>query len=247
MEALKAKDMLRLWERGQGQRPLERALTLLSVAWPEKTYDELACLSVGRRDACLLAVRERTFGTTLDCFIDCAQCAEPLEFTASTNDIRAPSPSGEGEPGQEGTLEAGEYRIRYRLPDSHDLRTIAGMSDVAAARRSLLDRCIVQADGRDGLVDVAQLPETVTSTLSRRLAECDPQADTLLDICCPSCGHQWQALFEINEFFWTELADYARHLLREVHMLARAYCWREADILAMTTRRRQQYLEVLRT
>ena len=42
-----------------------------------------------------------------------------------------------------------------------------------------------------------------------------------------------------------ELATQAKRLLREVHFLARAYGWREADILAMSARRRQAYLEMV--
>ena len=36
----------------------------------------------------------------------------------------------------------------------------------------------------------------------------------------------------------------ATRLLGEVHTLARAYHWREAEILAMSSRRRQAYLEL---
>jgi hypothetical protein len=66
----------------------------------------------------------------------------------------------------------------------------------------------------------------------------------LLDLRCPTCGHSWHALFDIVAFFWAELASQAKRLLREVHTLARAYGWREADIVSMSARRRQLYLEM---
>jgi hypothetical protein len=66
----------------------------------------------------------------------------------------------------------------------------------------------------------------------------------MLDFACPSCGHEWQSLFDIAAFFWAEIAAQARRLLREVHQLASAYGWREADILAMSARRRRAYLEM---
>jgi hypothetical protein len=50
--------------------------------------------------------------------------------------------------------------------------------------------------------------------------------------------------FDIEEYFWVEVAARAMRILREIHILARAYGWREADILAMSTRRRQAYLEL---
>jgi hypothetical protein len=77
------------------------------------------------------------------------------------------------------------------------------------------------------------------------MAACDPQAEVLLDLNCPACGHGWQALFDVVAFFWAELAAQAKRLLREVHTLARAYGWREADILGMSARRRQFYLEMV--
>jgi hypothetical protein len=52
-------------------------------------------------------------------------------------------------------------------------------------------------------------------------------------------------LFDIVSFFWTELSAQAKRLLREVHTLARGYGWREADILAMSARRRQLYLDLV--
>ena len=73
---------------------------------------------------------------------------------------------------------------------------------------------------------------------------CDPLAAIDIPLDCLNCGHQWQPLFDIVSFFWTEIAAQARRLLREVHTLARYYGWREADILAMSAIRRQFYLEM---
>ncbi len=76
------------------------------------------------------------------------------------------------------------------------------------------------------------------------MAEQDPQAEILLDVACPACGHAWQTLLDIVDFVWREVSAGATRLLEEVHTLARAYHWREADILALSSRRRQAYLEM---
>ena len=87
-----------------------------------------------------------------------------------------------------------------------------------------------------------------TSALEAREAEllqqADPQADLQLALRCPDCGHEWQPPFDIARFLWQELHGWALHLLREVDTLAQAYHWAEADILAMSPRRRQAYLEL---
>ena len=61
---------------------------------------------------------------------------------------------------------------------------------------------------------------------------------------CPGCGHDWQPVFDIARFLWQELHAWALHMLREVDTLAASYHWAEADILALSPRRRQAYLEL---
>ncbi|HXI74354.1 MAG TPA: hypothetical protein VNG94_02120, partial [Pyrinomonadaceae bacterium] len=82
----------------------------------------------------------------------------------------------------------------------------------------------------------------VTDAVAKRMAEADPQADLRLDLSCPACGHRWQALFDIDSFFWSEINAWAQRVLTEVHALASAYGWRERDILDLSPRRRQFYL-----
>jgi hypothetical protein len=46
-------------------------------------------------------------------------------------------------------------------------------------------------------------------------------------------------------FLWHELEQWARQTLAAVHRLAGAYGWREQDILALSAKRRQIYLEMI--
>jgi hypothetical protein len=66
----------------------------------------------------------------------------------------------------------------------------------------------------------------------------------LLDFICPVCGHAGQTLFDIAGYLWEEIRTQAQRLLHEVHALARAYGWREGDILALSAARRRAYLEM---
>ena len=85
------------------------------------------------------------------------------------------------------------------------------------------------------------------AALAAEMSARDPQAEVLLDLTCPGVRREWQAVFDIAAYFWAELAAEAKRLLREVDALARAYGWREADILALSPRRRQAYLELVWT
>lgn len=240
MRLLSAHDVLRIWERGQAQRRPDRAITLLADAFPDARPEKMADLSLGGRDVLLLRLREQLFGPTLGGFAECPMCRARLEFTWESAALR-----GAGEAPLEGDHFSAEgYDLRFRLPTSRDLSAIVACGDVAQGRALLIRRCVLEAS-RDGVpVPVESLPESVTARLAERMAECDPQAETLLDLACPACGHRWQASLDVAAFVWTEIDALARRLMREVYALARSYGWREADILAMSAVRRQSYLEM---
>jgi hypothetical protein len=78
MRALSAKELLSVWESGASQVPLQRALTMLAFACPEASSDSLARLTIGQRDARLLALREMTFGSEVTGVTDCPECGEKI-------------------------------------------------------------------------------------------------------------------------------------------------------------------------
>ena len=143
-------------------------------------------------------------------------------------------------------IEADGYRVAFRLLASEDLLALSPATDRASARRMLLGRCVVQAE-RDGeAADAASLPEHVVAEVAARMAAADPQADVELALSCPACAHAWHGAFDVAGFFWQEIHAWAKSMLRSVHALARAYGWREADVLALSPTRRQIYLELAR-
>ena len=250
MHSLSALEILRTWEIGSGQHPVDRALIILAAAFPELPRDVLVSLSVGQRDARLLDVRKWTFGSHLASFNECEKCQERLEFEFDVDDIRV-APGSECMD-KEHKVMCGGYELHFRLPTSLDLAAIAVCSDVPAARNLLVRRCVLRViqDGAEveaGNADecVTALPETVIAALAAQIAACDPQAEVVIDLTCPACGHRWPVMFDIVLFLWTEISAQARRLLREVHTLAWAYGWRESDILSLSTTRRQFYLEMV--
>lgn len=240
MRSLSAQQILQVWEIGQRQHPLDRAMTLLSLAFPDRSLEELSRLSIGQRDACLLTLRELTFGPQLESLAVCPHCGEPLEFTLNVGDIRVNElPPSEAE----FDLMLEGFHLRFGTPNSQDLAAIAHAPDLETAQTQLAQRCLRQATQDGQPVDIATLPAPVLTQLANQLATYDPQAEIWLTLCCPVCDRTWQQLFDIVSFFWAELSTQAQRLLGEVHTLARAYGWREADILSMSSWRRRIYLE----
>jgi len=77
------------------------------------------------------------------------------------------------------------------------------------------------------------------------MAELDPQAELLLNLSCPVCGHAFSTVFDTATFLFQELARRAGNLYREVHLLAFHYHWSEAEIMGMTAAKRHRYLDLL--
>jgi len=245
MRALSASQLLDVWERGRAQQSAQRALTLLSAASPQTPLDILAERSIGHRDAALLTLREWTFGSKLASVATCPACSERLEFSFDVTDILV---SPDSEPAGVLSLSAADYDLRFRLPNSNDLAALTdpgcgGDADTASHR--LLERCLLDAQQGGKQQRVDELPADVIDAIVERIAEADPQADVQLALSCPACEHKWKATFDIVTYFWSEIDAWVQRTLREVHSLASAYGWREADILAMSAWRRRFYLQTV--
>jgi hypothetical protein len=243
MRSLSTEQIVRVWELGQHQHWLDRALTILTAACPEFSPVDLAMLSIGQRDAYLLRLRELTFGDSLTSFAICPHCGERLESTLKVSNFRIV----ELRPPQSQTYhcQIGDFTLQFRLPNSWDLAAIVAQQEVMQAKSILEQRCLLQASHRGQPVEYDQLPAEVIEQFGSQITDCDPQAEILLSFVCPACKHDWALLFDIVTFFWTELTAQAKRLLHEVHVLARFYGWREMDILTMTTARRQLYLSLV--
>src|SRR5436309_12874394 len=88
MRGLSAQELLTIWEVGLQAHPVDRAIIILETVLPDTPRDSLLALSIGRRDARLLTVREATFGSQHAGFAECPACKERLEFAFNVADIR---------------------------------------------------------------------------------------------------------------------------------------------------------------
>ena len=237
-------DLLEVWERGQHQQQVERALTMLGVAYPNTPRQSLAALSIGQRDGRLIDLREKLFGSHLTSLTDCPGCGERLELTFNVGDIRV---SVDVRPHDEFLFYGSGYELRLRLPNSLDLLTLIEAAEPTERRERLFEQCVISVvhQGRSKAAAGKETPAEVVEQAIARIAEADPQADVEVDLNCPCCRHTWQTDFDIVSYLWAELHAWATQLFREVHLLASAYGWSESDILNMSVKRRRSYLEML--
>jgi hypothetical protein len=216
-------------------------LAALAACLPERSLDEIAGLPVGDCDALLLALHAATFGPHLDGLSRCQKCGEAVEFALPVAALPEPVEPRFGPPAFQ-LLDAGAWKVEYRLPDSRDLAAAAAAATVADARALLAGRCVRSATGPDGATVEGSLPEGVLSALAAEIAARQPWADIEVALACPACSASWSVPLNLATFVWDEIAAEARRLVHEVDRLARTYGWRETDILAMTPARRRTYL-----
>jgi hypothetical protein len=236
--SLNAAGLLSAWETGASQPPVRRALTLLATAFPETPASEWARASIGERDRSLIALREQLFGSRIEVVARCPRCSERLEMNFETADITVARPAI----GQDSLrIASGGCEIAFRLPSSNDFLELDSSRN---ARAELLARCVktITRDGHE--IDLASAPESAKDAVAAAMAASDPQAELYVRMECPACGHSWQTLFDIVAHLWSEVEDWAHRTLRDVHVLASAYGWREPDVLNLSAARRALYVEM---
>ena len=236
--------LLAAWERAASEPPLRRALTLLATVSPDRAAEDWARASIGERDQALLGIREEIFGAKLEAVADCPACGQQLDVSFGTRDLLPDSPvPRERDEGLR--VRAGEWDVIYRLPTTADLLEIAG-ADPAEARKTVLARCLGTVRRGDVIVDTGSLPDAVTDAVVEDMARTDPRSETEVALECPACSHAWSMPFDVLTYLWSEIDDWARRFLVDIHVLASTYGCCERDIVALHPVRRRLYLEMLR-
>lgn len=245
MRPLTSPELVEFWEQG-GSRPAAHwAVAVLDAASDDDPEAAAIDLTVGERDRRLMLLRCWLFGPQVSGIASCAGCGEALEVTFDLHELMASAGEAAGGPV---TVPWNGTTLSCRPPTTADILAAAadGRSDI---RHGLLARCVTIAGdtGRraPGADPLAALPVSALAKAGAALSAADPLADVRLAVTCHECGHRWETAFDITSFLWTEISASAERILGEVHVLASAYGWSEAEVLAVGPRRRQFYLEAV--
>ena len=214
--------LLSAWESGYGRPGPDRAVALAAAA-SGLPPDYVADLPLGACDRLLLELREQCFGARLDGLARCPRCDTELDVGMDVDELRTDDADGQR------TVEMAGRTVTLRSLTSRDIGSCGGDRD------RLLARCLVG--------EPAPPAAEVLDAVEARLDALDPQAARTIDLDCPSCRVSWAASVDVTEFVWTEVDRFARRLLHDIHTLATAYGWREADVLAISPARRRFYLQ----
>ncbi|MGW5673512.1 hypothetical protein ACWEV4_00175 [Streptomyces sp. NPDC003860] len=225
-------NVLHLWESGLAGPSAARSLRLASMAAPSPR--SVADLPLSALNSLLLELRRDAFGPALPCTADCPGCGESLDVTVASDEL-LPAGGGSAVVATATVVSYGRT-VTYRALTGRDVRAVDPASP--RARQALLRRSVLSVDP-----PTDELPDEVLEDVARHLADLDPGADSVLTVVCPQCEHRWDAALDLAEHLWTDVCGYAHRLLHDVHALARAFGWTEADVLAISPARRRFYLE----
>lgn len=206
--------------------------------------DAARALSVGDREALLLHLRRLTLGNEVSAVISCPSCGEKMDLDLRLSDLLLPAYDAAQQVHLREVV-AGEacYAVRFRLPTGADQEAVAecAQRDLAGAIVQLVERCVESINGEPA----SSLPAAVLAELPDAMAALDPQADLMLTAKCVVCDAAFETLFDAITMVAREIERTRRELYRDVHLLASHYHWSEADILALSDRKRRLYLELI--
>lgn len=182
----------------------------------------------------LLRVRDMLLGPVIASHVACPACRERVEVSFRIEDyiaaVRPASLPGLMPGPAEGWLALAG--AAFRLPLVADLLAVGQTPRPGSALRA---RCLAAG----------------TDTKQRRriegvIARLAPPVSGPVGGACPACGATLQALFDVAGFVVTELRRLGAGVYADVHLLATAYGWAEAAILALPGARRRHYAEMVR-
>lgn len=218
------RDFLALWDQGAGRHPLDRAVGLIA-ACDGMTPGQAADLTIDSRDRALYGIASRLFGDRISLIATCAECSAETELTFRASDALAvPEPADR--------IALADGVAWFRLPTSRDL---AAALAAPSPEEALLDRVLIDGDNS------TELRSAASAALSQEAGLTDLE----LAHRCDRCGTEGTTPFDVLDYLWRRIVAEARRLLREVHVIARAYGWSNEAIIALSPARRAAHIAMI--
>lgn len=201
--------------------------------------DDIWHWSLKDRLQALLAIVIATLGRHLRVQVRCAQsgCRELMEIELDLADF--------GQIDEPTTLSCQpepDTELQLRLPNGCD--QLYWLRNSAAADNWFAKMATTLVTGINGEAPPEdwQVPEAWLDLIGAELEQHDTLMILEIDTRCPVCRQDMQIDLDIEEKFLALLAEEQKRLLHQIHQLASAYHWSEADIVALSRQRLHYYL-----
>jgi hypothetical protein len=231
-------DLLELATRGGP--PHERAVAALT-ALTDLSADQALHWPLSVCDAHLLELYRSRYGRELRAVSACPECGELLELGFAVDDLLAALSTPDR---SELMLDVDGYELELRLPTVADLGRAQRAADLERAQQTIAAGCVCACVHQGAAVSAADLPAPVLERVEQQLGRFDLGADGI-ELSCPACAARWSATLDVATLVLAELDAEGQRLLADIHILARAYGWSEAEIVDLPPGRRRKYVEMV--
>jgi hypothetical protein len=227
---------------------------ILSACLSRPDGSPLACehvwnLTVSRRIEYLLHLAALSGGFTGRVRLRCPQveCRQSLEIDLPITEIIAVQRKAEKQDrldwGQEPNI------LRFRRPTGDDQRgwQKRSFANIAQARAAIVQSLLVAANETGPIVEnlIGLPPAEFADTIENSLEDFDPLVAFSVRVCCPQCSVETDLQVDLEALALTELKRIQIESFHNIHRLASAYHWSEAEILCLSSDRRTRYLTLI--
>ncbi len=230
--------LLDAWGHASAAPVAGRGAVLVQFAGLCPDLDSALDLGVGECGALAALAHATAFGHEVAGLITCSSCGQLLSAQVSLPSTHELVTAAATSPQQ---TAVGGFTVR--APTVRDMLAAAESPDRACA--VLLSRCVRRQDG--SAVDPAELTAGERAHLDEAAEAITGATLPMLCMRCPACDHQVRGALDIAAVLWDRIDITAPALMEEVALLAQAFGWSEADLLAMPAARRAAYLARLET
>lgn len=193
-------------------------------------------LAVADRDRVLVRVHLDLYGPIIATTLTCRGCGERFDLDFRLDDLAAHcEPTDPYAPAS--TAAADEV---WRVGDL-EFRPLTGDDELAVLGKrepadALFHRVTRTASGVD---------DDARGDVADALARLTPPVAAPIGAGCPECGAHQTAEFDVQRFLLTRMLGERPRLWRSVHLIATAYHWSRAEILALTREERETYADAV--
>lgn len=215
--------LLDLLDYGMAGSTLKKGRLLLEIAAPD--VENHGDVLIGDRDRIVWSLRPSINDQPAEGLWTCASCGQEMEVSFP-DDFKIPELK---DPVSHVSWEGQDYEIR--LPKLSDL-------EQAQAEAVLFSPTRLNADAPWDNPEFQKAAEAALDTA-------DPGMFVTFQTDCDACGATQENVLNVVDFVWAELNQFGQRATSEILFLAERLGWSEADILAMSAKRRARYVREL--
>jgi len=206
-----------------------RAAVALLARLLTATPVDAATLAASDRDALLAALHRQCWGDRIASTITCRACGAPFDLSFELSAV------------QRHLVSAAPVWLTYggvlTHPDGRSLIVPDATDEIASVEPGVpgaVERLAASAGATaNAIADAAAALEAAA-----------PIVDLELDATCPECGCSQGAHFDLQSFVLQRLLNERDTLFADVHLLATAYGWSLAEILALPRQARRSFVDI---